>query len=105
MVSSELLGKSKSTPLPTDTPRSELPNRFSHFFSDKIKKIRDDFDAISSEEPAFTLYDGPCFHSFETESEEFVKKIVKESAAKSCSLDPIPTSFTKEYLTELVTPL
>ena len=102
MVSNELLGKSKSTPLPTDTPRSELPNRFGHFFNEKIQKIRDDLDATPCEVPTYSVYDGPQLHMFEAVSQEFVLKLVKDSAAKSCSLDPIPTSFTKQYLEELV---
>ena len=41
-VSSELLGKSSTAPLPSDIPRSDLPDRFCDFFSDKIDRIRDD---------------------------------------------------------------
>ena len=35
-VSSELSGKSSTAPLPSDIPRSDLPDRFCEFFSDKI---------------------------------------------------------------------
>ena len=35
-VSSELLGKSSTAPLPSDIPRSDLPDRFCDLFSDKI---------------------------------------------------------------------
>ena len=35
-VSGELLGKSSTAPLPSDIPRSDLPDQFCDFFSDKI---------------------------------------------------------------------
>ena len=58
-VSSELLGKSSTAPLPSDTPRSDLPDRFSDFFSDKIDLFHDDLDSRSREPPTFTIFDGP----------------------------------------------
>ena len=46
-VSSEPLGS--TAPLPSDIPRSDMPDRFCDFFSDKIDRIRDDLDSRSCE--------------------------------------------------------
>ena len=58
-VSSELFGKSSTAPLPSDIPRSDLPDRFCDFFSDKIDCIRDDLDSRSCKPPTFAIFDGP----------------------------------------------
>ena len=36
--------------------------------------------------------------SFSTVTEDFVKKIILQSAPKSCELDPLPTKFLFQYL-------
>ena len=54
-VSSELSGKSSTAPLPSDIPRSDLPDRFCDFFSDKTDRIRDDLDSRSCELPTFAI--------------------------------------------------
>ena len=43
-VSDELLGKAKTTPLPSNIPIADLPQRFCDFFLTKIKQIREDLD-------------------------------------------------------------
>ena len=58
-MSSGLLGKSKTTPLPSDIPRSALQHRFCMFFSQNIQNIRQDLDAHPSEPATFSPYDGP----------------------------------------------
>ena len=55
-VSSELSGKSSTAPLPSDIPRSDLPDRFCYFFSDKIDRIRDDLDSRSCEPPTLAMF-------------------------------------------------
>ena len=49
----------------------------------KIQNIWQDLDAHPSESAAFSLNDGP--------------KLIVESPTKTCMLDPVPTSLTKEY--------
>ena len=53
-VSSGLLGKPKTTPLPSDIPRSALQDRFCMFFSQKIQNIRQDLVAHPSEPATFS---------------------------------------------------
>ena len=94
-VSSRLLGKSKTTPPPSDIPRSALPDRFCMFFSQKIHNIRQDLDAHPSEPATFSPYDGPKLCLFQPVTEEEIRKLIVESPTKTCMLDPIPTSLIK----------
>ena len=99
-VSNGLLGKSKTTPLPSDIPRSALHDRFCMFFSQKIQNIRQDLDAHPSEPATFSAYDSLCL--FQPVTEEEIRKLIVESPTKTCMLDPIPTSLTKECLSDLL---
>ena len=101
-VSSGLIGKSKTAPLRSDIPRSALPDRFCVLFSQKIQNIRRDVDAHPSEPAAFPLYDGPNLCLFEPVTEEEIRKLIVKSPTKSCMLDAIPTSLTKECLFNLL---
>ena len=44
-VSDELLGKAKTTSLPSNIPIADLPQRFCDFYVTKIKQIREDLDS------------------------------------------------------------
>jgi hypothetical protein len=101
-VTNELLGKSKSTSFPSDIPRSELPQRFSDFFSHKISLLRDELDSRSSAQATFAVYDGPMFSHFDPVTEKEISELIAKSPSKTCILDPIPTSLTKQCLSELV---
>ena len=101
-VSSGLLGKSKTTPLPSDIPRSALQDRFCVFFSQKIQNIQQDLDAHPSEPAIFSANDGPKLCLFQPVTEEEICKFIVESPTKTCMLDPIPTSLTKECLSDLL---
>ena len=101
-VSSRLLGKSKTTPLPSDIPRSALPGIFCMFFSRKIHNIRQDLDSQPSEPTAFSAYTGPKLCLFQPVTEEEIRKLVVESPTKTCVLHRIPTSLTKECISDLL---
>ena len=45
-VSDELLSRSRATPLPSNIPRCDLPDRFCDSFCDKTKRIREDLEPI-----------------------------------------------------------
>ena len=85
-----------------DIPHSDLPDRFSNFFSDKIDRIRDDLDSRSREPPTFAIFDCPHLSQFEPVTDELIRELILKSPTKSCMLDPIPTSFTKQCLDDLV---
>ena len=73
------------------------------FFSPKNpQNIRQDLDAHPSEPATFSPYDGPKLCLFQPVTEEEIRKLIVESPTKTCILDPIPTSLTKEYLSDLL---
>ena len=69
-VSDELLGKSRTTPLPSDISRSVLPDRFGDFFFNKIKRIREDLDSRSCDPSTFAVFEGPLLSQFEPVTEK-----------------------------------
>ena len=97
-----MLGRSRTTPLPTNIPASELPQKFCDFFTDKIAHIRSELDKHQCEPPVFSAYNGPVFSEFKIVSEKEILDLITSLPPKSCSLDPIPTKLTKECLSELV---
>ena len=100
-VTSELLGKRKTKLVPSDIPPKEQPQKFCTFFADKIDKIRSELDSQYSDPPSFAVYEGPIFDKFEPVSVSDVQKLITEAPTKSCTLDPIPTSLTKQCLDTL----
>ena len=77
-VSSELLGKSSTTPLPSDIPGSDLPDRFCDFFSGKTDRIGNDLDSGSCEPSTFTVFDGPLLSQFEPVTENLIRELTDE---------------------------
>ena len=92
----DLLGKSKTSSLPTNIPKTQLPNAFSDYFCKKIQHIRDDLETMHSDEPTYKHYNGSKFLEFEQASEEFVFDLLKKSPSKTCCLDPMPTELVKK---------
>ena len=89
-VSSELLGKSSTALLPSDTPRTDLPDRFSDFFSDKTDLSRDDLDSPSREPLTFTIFDSPLLSQFEPVTEKPIRELILRSPTKSFCHDLAP---------------
>ena len=69
-------------------------------FSQKIQNIRQ--DTHPSEPATFSAYDGPKLCLFQPVTEEEIRKLIVESPTKTCMLDPILTSLTKECLSDLL---
>ena len=95
-----LLNANLTRPLPTAISDQVLAEQFSGFFREKINKIRRQLDADSNgvllpqtAAPITPL--STTFVEFELVTPEIVRKIVKTSPPKSCSLDPIPTSLLR----------
>ena len=101
-VSDSLLGRNRSTCLPTDTAKSDLPQRFCDYFSDKIRTLRSDLDQRSPVTPTFQEYDGPLFAAFEPVSEKEIYDLILSMPTKSCALDPLPTQLAKTCLQDLL---
>ena len=77
------------------------------FFSEKIRIIHDGLANI--QDASFPLdpdvqfpNDANCLNDFSPLSEEEVRKIIIQSATKSCCLDPVPTQLVKDCLDVLL---
>ena len=81
-------------------PDSVTPDMFANFFVEKIDKIR---EGLKSDGHADELSISETkFESFSDVNVDDVKKILLKMKNKSCALDPMPTCYVKEYLSELL---
>jgi len=102
-VTTQLLGKSKSSLLPRHGSNSELAEQFNDFFNNKIITIGNSL--VSS-----TAYKGepeedehmPKLSFFTHATLDEINEIVTKSPNKSCSLDPLPTWLLKKCLDSLL---
>ena len=101
-VTNQLLGRTKKSSLPSNIPTSDLPDTFCQIFNNKIEQIRNDIDNQSADPPVFEPFTGSKFCDFESVTEASMLEAILKTASKSCNLDPIPTSLTKQYLDALV---
>ena len=76
-----------------------MANKFATFFKDKIVNIRarlDNNSQIDDTLPVvFYSATPPMWDEFELTNNEEVRKIMMNSKATTCQLDPLPTSFLK----------
>ena len=95
-LTNKLMHKVKCTKLPTHTSDEELANRFADFFTDKISRIRTDIE--QSRVPHVPDYMPICnvvLSDIPLATTKSVTSLIQKSPAKSCQLDPIPTSVLK----------
>ena len=59
-------------------------------------------DSRSCDPPAFAVFEGLLLFQFEPVTEKVILEFLIKSPTKSCMLDPIPTSLTKQSLNDLV---
>ena len=100
-VSDELLGKAKTTSLSSNIPIADLPQRFCDFFVTKIKQICEDLDSCPHDPSSFFKFDGPQLSMFEPVTEELICRLISQSPTRSCTLDPIPITLTKQCLHDI----
>ena len=93
-----ILGKSRSSPLPSTFDSGDLPNVFSDYFTEKIRTIRNNFPPPNPTACPDTSFAGNPLLTFESVTDEFVLKIINSASAKSCELDPIPTTLLYQNL-------
>ena len=93
-----ILGKRKSSPLPSTFDSDDLLNVFSDYFTEKIRTIRNNFPPPNPTACPDTSFTGNPLLTFEPVTDEFVLKIINSASAKSCELDPIPTTLLYENL-------
>ena len=104
-ITNRILGRNKSTPLPTLYPTSKLPALFAEFFVSKVKTIRDKLDsseAVSDFTSGETSFTGQHMSNFNPISDEELKKIILSCKPTTCELDPMPTSLLIECIDEVL---
>lgn len=91
-----ILHRKSEKVLPESTDDLSLANRFSSFFTDKIKQIHNGFNSQSAHS---LLPDTPPanLEQFSPVTETHVHKVLLASPSKSCTLDPWPTFLVKEF--------
>ena len=102
-----MLGKKKTSSLPKHESKEELCNRMADFFSEKIRLIHDGLaelqvDSLDLDPDREFADSDECLTDFGPLTEDEVRKLIKQSATKSCCLDPIPTELVKECLDVLL---
>lgn len=102
-VIDHLLHRKKDTPLPRHHHPSELAESFSSFFQNKITNIRAALDTqpLGLLPPVIPLSVTSHLTEFTPVTPDDVLKLINKSAAKSCGLDPMPSSLVKEHATIL----
>ena len=75
-----------------------MPNVFSNYFTEKIRTIRNNCPPLNPTACPDTSFAGNPLLTFEPVTNEFVLKIINSASAKSCELDPIPTTLLYENL-------
>ncbi len=74
-------------------------------FTENIRKIRIDMETTRQSQDTVTddtMQTESVFSAFRNLSETDVAKLIKESATKSCILDPIPTWILRQWLNVLL---
>ncbi|XP_078380240.1 uncharacterized protein LOC144663192 [Oculina patagonica] len=102
-ASKRLLNFHVDKALPPHTDARMLANEMGEYFVHKITAIRSELDADASGATSLATSASPCseFSEFTPLSEESVRRIAA-SCAKSCALDPLPSSILTFCLDELL---
>ena len=102
-ITKKLTMRNATQKLPAHDTLEELTETFADYFHDKVQRIRSNLEELRGQ--STILPDTECpntFLEFSETTEEEVKKIITESASKSCELDPIPTWLLKQCLDHLL---
>ncbi|XP_052791708.1 uncharacterized protein LOC128225851 [Mya arenaria] len=106
-LTKHLLNGPSEIALPPGKKPEVLAQEFSDFFIDKIETIRTNISSQHqsesvSEDRRTEVRDIARMDNFIPATEEEVKKLVQQSAYKSCELDPLPTWLVKSCINELL---
>ena len=88
-----LIGRVKSSPIPSSVCPSLVPQKFCDFFIEKIRNIRKSLDSQSVIAPdiLYDTFSGIPFAGFEPVTETTVMNVIKKTTIKTCVLDPLPS--------------
>ena len=79
-----------------------LQKRFQNYFAEKVEVITQELRSSVTHNVLVEDQTGFSFERFNPVSINEVFNVIKESSSTTCDLDPIPTSFMKKFLPELV---
>ena len=94
----------KKTVLPSNITVDELPDAIYRFFIEKIKQIQKEFvldDSLDTHEQGIAPHKEEL-KTFRPATEDEVREVLKQTAKKSCCLDPIPAFLLMECTEELL---
>ena len=98
-VANKLLHRNKKSPLPLHVSDQSLAVSFSKFFTSKIALIR---DALPPPVPAVCSSPASTLTTLRSASHDEISIFMLKSPAKSCDLDPIPTSLLRQCSNSIV---
>ena len=106
-IANKLLFRNEPFPSPPTNNKHKLANEFNEFFRTKIQKIMDYLQPIEEHDTDHHYIETDYitnhrFSEFKTIDVDTILKLIKESKTKSCKLDPVPTTFLKQYAEILV---
>jgi hypothetical protein len=103
-VSNKLFGKQSQTPLPLHENPLHLSEKFSEYFCEKIRKIRQSINTGNKTDTSEIQVDIPSdqMSQLMPVSAEEIEKLIHKSSNAQCELDPIPTILVKECLPALL---
>ena len=97
-IANRLLYRQKDNSLPGEANNDKLANDFVTFFAEKISNITTKFNSINDMIQSDMPQNIRLLHDFNNVSEKDVKDIILGGNSKCCSLDPLPTSFVKDFI-------
>ena len=95
-VAKNLLILKKELCFPDHHDMNSLANELGQYFTTKVETIRSQLNSVDTRCASIPSSTITCqLLDFDPLSEEDVQKLILDSAKKSCSLDPMPTSYAE----------
>ena len=104
-VCGRLIGRKRSSPLPSLYPIHDLPDVFKNYFVQKVQSIRADLDQQSMSPMSCRLTDQTVvsmLSSLHPITEAELRATILKSKPTSCSLDHLPISLLLKFLDDLL---
>ena len=94
-ITSKLLSRTQSSPVPSSLPLGKLPDLYSLFFLNKVRNIRDQLycsTPANSQSPfnCDAVFHGTTPMACKSITADSLRSLLKKCSPKSCALDSIP---------------
>ena len=97
-VFNTLVDQQNEAPLPDFDNEKELAEKFSTFFVDKVKNIRDSFPNSSNCNIEYDSFEGETLSEFKLTNTEEIKSIIMEHGVKCSTADILPPNLINENI-------